>query len=185
MSLDITGQPFGRTSRFETCLKFVLQHEGGFVDDPADRGGATNCGITQGTYDAWCVAHGMPHPSPVRDILADEVEAIYRANYWEAVRAHLLLEPLDLVMFDAAVQHGVKRAVRLLQQALPVEVDGVFGPATLYAVTNKPASLVAYNVMEARRKFYAQIIANDPVNAKFENGWNNRMQALRLAARLT
>lgn len=185
MSLDITGQPFGRTSRFATCLAFVLEREGGFVDDPVDRGGATNHGITQATYDEWCVTKGMPHPSPVRDILPDEVEAIYRAQYWEPVRAHLVLEPLDLVLFDTAVQHGVKQAVKLLQRAVGVDVDGAFGPATLYAVTNRPATLVAYNVMEERRKFYARIIENNPTQAKFEKGWDNRMTALRLETRLT
>ena len=123
--------------------------------------------------------------SSVRDILADEVEAIYRANYWEPVRADLVLPPLDMVLFDTAVQHGPKRAVILLQRAVSVDADGVFGAATLSAVVSRPATLVAYNVMEQRRKFYGQIIAHDPTQERFEAGWDNRMAALAQQTRLT
>ena len=38
---------------FDACLPIILQSEGGFVDNPADPGGATNLGITIGTLSAW------------------------------------------------------------------------------------------------------------------------------------
>ena len=170
-------------SRFDDCLQFVLREEGGFVDDPEDRGGATNYGITQRVYDVWNLAHHLP-PSPVRDILFDEVESIYRANYWDGVHGDSLAPPLDLVMFDTAVQHGASRAVMMLQHAVGVPADGVLGPVTLNAVYNRPASLVAQGVMSQRSAYYDAILANDASQERFRNGWNNRMQALAQATSL-
>jgi len=171
-------------SRFDECLDFVLDREGGFTNDPVDRGGATNFGITQRVYDQYLAAHGLPLAS-VRDITSSEVEAIYRANYWNLVRGDELSSPLDLVLFDCAVQHGAGRAIKFLQQAVMVDVDGVFGPATLRVTVDSPAVLVAARVMELRQAFYAKIIRNDPTQQRFQRGWNNRMVALAQQTGLT
>ena len=164
-------------NNYEACLNFVLEREGGFVDDPVDRGGATNFGITQRVFTEW-LARQRQSPASVRDITSSEVEAIYRANYWNLVRGDELAAPLDLVMFDCAVQHGVGRAIKFLQAAVMVEADGVFGPVTMRVTQDSPAVLVAARVMQTRKEFYAKIIANDPTQKRFQNGWNNRMVAL-------
>ena len=50
-------------TRFDECLPLVLVHEGGYVNHPKDPGGATNKGITQRTYDAWCKRQGYHTPA--------------------------------------------------------------------------------------------------------------------------
>jgi lysozyme family protein len=165
--------------RFDMGLVFVLAREGGFVDDPVDRGGATNFGVTQRAYDRYCQRHEFTQRS-VRDIEQQEVRAIYFEDYWTLVHADKLPPPLDLIMFDSAVQHGVSGATKLLQRALGVKVDGAFGPVTLKAAINYLADKVA----DQRRTYYKDIIANDPSQKRFENGWNNRMAALETAAGL-
>lgn len=165
--------------RFSACLAFVLTREGGFSDDPVDRGGATSQGITQRVYDKYRDRAEVPRRS-VRDIETNEVRAIYFEEYWSPIHADKLSAPLDLVMFDSAVNHGVGGATKLLQRALGVKVDGAFGPITLKAAINHVADKVA----DMRRALYADIIANDPSQRKFERGWNNRMVALETAAGL-
>ena len=39
--------------RVGSCLAFTLHQEGGYVDNRADPGGATNMGITLATYREW------------------------------------------------------------------------------------------------------------------------------------
>ena len=65
---------------FPQALRLVLADEGGVSNHPADRGGLTNKGITQATYDAWRELHGRPSRS-VRAIEHAEVDAIYREQF--------------------------------------------------------------------------------------------------------
>lgn len=95
---------------FEAALSHVLAYEGGYVDHPSDPGGATNRGVTQGTYDAYRADNGWPK-QPVRNISDDEVADIYRTRYWDAIGADELPPALAFVVFDSAVNHGVSRTL--------------------------------------------------------------------------
>lgn len=163
--------------RFATCLPLILRYEGGYVNDPADHGGATNYGITQRVYDAWRESVGRPAQS-VRVILSDEVAAIYERDYWKVVGADEMPAPLDLVCFDAAVNSGPKRAVVWLQRALGVADDGVVGPRTWAALRAAEPVALAGRCIDQReaslRKF-----ATAPGQAKFLNGWLRRTKDLR------
>lgn len=168
-------------SRFEECLAFVLEREGGFSDNPKDKGGATNKGVTQRVYDEWRERKGYEVRS-VADIEQAEVMAIYNEGYWNPVRGIKLAAPLDLAMFDAAVQHGPVRAVKWLQEIVGAERDGRFGSVTLakmadYISKNSLSTLVtAYN--RRRVQFYNDIIESNPTQKVFARGWGNRMMAL-------
>ena len=95
-------------SNFENCLRFVLQYEGGFVNHPADPGGATNLGITRATLARW--RNRPVSIAEVRTLTRDEAAAIYRAHYWNAIGGDLLPAGVDLIGFDIAVNMGVGRA---------------------------------------------------------------------------
>ena len=122
------------TSGFARALPRVLAHEGGYVDDPFDPGGATNKGITFRVYDAYRTRNGLP-TRDVRAISATEVAEIYRLQYWDAVKGDELPPGLDYVLFDGAVNSGPSQSIKWLQRALgDVAVDGQIGQATLAAV---------------------------------------------------
>jgi lysozyme family protein len=74
---------------FDTCLAFTLKEEGGYSDDPADPGGATNMGITLATYRQWADNPNLA-PLQVRDLSERTARAIYRSLYWNALRADAL-----------------------------------------------------------------------------------------------
>lgn len=118
---------------FEAALAKVLVHEGGYVNHPADPGGATNRGVTQRVYDGFRKRRSLPTRS-VRQISDVEVREIYRLQYWNAVRGDELPSGIDYVVFDGAVNSGPKQSVLWLQRALGVEADGHLGEATLQAV---------------------------------------------------
>ena len=118
---------------FEKTTKWLLVHEGGYVNHPRDPGGATNKGVTQRTYDAYRRRMGLSTRS-VRNIDLQEVWDIYRSQYWDAVRGDLLPSGLDYALYDFAVNSGPKRAVQFLQRILRVKDDGIIGNHTLAAI---------------------------------------------------
>lgn len=169
-------------TRFEESLAFVLKHEGGYSDHPADKGGATNMGITQASYDDWRAGQGFPR-QPVSGISGEEVKKIYLSRYWKLGKCDQLPPPLDYVHFDGCVNHGIKQASKFLQRALGVEDDGAIGPKTLSAVRQDDAAgridEVCGNILDQREDFYHKLVEKDPSQKAFIKGWMNRIVGVR------
>jgi lysozyme family protein len=163
---------------FTNALPFVLRWEGGFVDHPADPGGATNRGVTQKVYDVWRAKNGQAQRS-VRELLDAEMAAIYEQNYWHAARCGEVQDKLDLAVFDTAVNMGVGRAVGFLQASVGCAVDGGFGPATLTAVQCCDPAHALPHFCDARESYYHRLVEAKPELQVFLRGWLNRLNALR------
>jgi Glycosyl hydrolase 108 len=91
---------------FGRCIAFVLESEGGLSEDPNDKGGLTNFGISQRAYPKL----------DIRNLTRQQAELIYRADYWHASGADSQPWPLCLIVLDTAVLHGVGRAVEWLRK---------------------------------------------------------------------
>lgn len=161
---------------FERALPVILRAEGGYVHDPADRGGATRCGVTQETYDKWRASMGLD-PQPVAGITMPEIEKIYQLRYWLEARCSEMPWPVSLAHFDAAVNHGPDRANHILQQALGVMADGKIGPITLSATMRADPILLVREMLWERVEFYHMIAKGDQI--KFLRGWLARLIELR------
>lgn len=159
-------------------LPFILRWEGGYVNHPADPGGATNKGVTQKVYDAWRARQGLA-ARDVRQLADAEMQAIYEAGYWLPPRCDVLPGGLDQVQFDTAVNMGVGRAVRFLQQAVGAGVDGDFGAGTLKCVARCDTGTALAAYCDAREAYYRGLVARNPKLAVFQKGWMNRLNALR------
>jgi lysozyme family protein len=118
---------------FDAALRFTLGEEGGYVDDARDRGGATNRGVTQATYDAWRESQGV-RAQDVRLIPESEVRELYRQRYWDAGHCETLPTRLGVAHFDWCVNRGTPGATKTLQQALGVDADGCYGSKTVAAL---------------------------------------------------
>ncbi|MBW8638419.1 hypothetical protein K1W69_14575 [Hoeflea sp. WL0058] len=164
---------------YAQALKFVLRWEGGFVDDPDDRGGRTNKGVTQATYDAWRSGRSLSSKD-VLYITDGEVADIYQSMYWKGARCDRLRDKMAFCQFDTAVNMGPRRAVRILQRATECEEDGVFGAATQAACDgcDIDSALLAYTEIRAT---YYHMFAMKPGQGKFLKGWMNRLNSLRKA----
>ena len=170
------------SARFLACLPFILAREGGKVDDPVDRGGRTAYGVTQLTFDAWRRGRGLAS-GDVWNITPDEISAIYRARFWDVCKCDTLPVGLDLAVFDAAVNHGTRNAIRFLQRTIKTTDDGVFGPmsaaalASLVEAGHTPELIELF--IDIRETFYKAIVERDPTQAKFSRGWSNRLAHLQ------
>jgi lysozyme family protein len=159
---------------FTKALKRVLIHEGGKVDHPKDPGGKTNRGITQRVYNAWLGKSGQ-QPKDVYGITDAEVEAIYKFQFWDAIKGDYLPDGVGYVVFDGAVNSGSKQSVKWLQRALsftPDQVDGVLGTITLDAVNavNDHDALIA-KIIDRREAFLRAL----KTFKTFGKGWMRRI----------
>jgi len=161
---------------FDRALAIVLRFEGGYSNDSSDPGGETNFGITKKVYDSWRIENGAAVQS-VKLITPQEVASIYKNNYWMAAKCDKMTWPLCLIQFDGAVNTGVKRAMQLLQAALGLNPDGVWGPKTLAGVQAATA-ITPYKLMLLRVWFYRNICITNTKLVKFILGWLKRMQQL-------
>ena len=162
---------------FAASLARVLRSEGGRVNDPQDPGGRTNQGITQGTFNAWLSSHGSQHRD-VFTITPDEVSAIYKARYWDAVDADNLPSGLDYALFDFAVNSGPAKAAMTLQGIVGVAEDGKIGPITLAAIAKeRPAFLIPK--LCAMRLGFLKKLSTWP---HFGAGWTNRVNQVDIDA---
>jgi len=154
----------------------VLQREGGYVDHPSDRGGATNMGITRealSEYRGYEVTK-----QEVKDLTEKEARQVYEQRYWIGPGldgiGHRSLHLVDAV-FDAAVNHGPSRAIKFIQAAVHATEDGILGPKTLEAVDQYTDKDLMARITAQRAKFYGRIITNRPSQAVFAHGWMNRL----------
>ena len=119
---------------YEECFARLIGHEGGLVNNPADKGGLTNFGISQRSY-------------PNEDIAAmtlERAQAIYLRDYWGPAGCGSMPDGARLQVFDMAVNSGVGAAVRAVQRAVGTAPDGTFGPITLQALqAMQPARFIA------------------------------------------
>jgi lysozyme family protein len=162
---------------FPPSLEHVLTWEGGYVNHPADPGGATNRGVTQNTYDAYRLGRGLARRS-VRRITASEVADVYWRGYWMTVDACALPAGVDLCTFDAAVHSGPTQAVKWLQRALVVEADGIVGPVTLKAARTLDAEATINRMCDDRMRMLKRL----KTWGTFGRGWTIRVEATRDAA---
>lgn len=151
---------------FDDAFDKLLGHEGSYVDHPADPGGKTNWGITER------VARANGYTGHMRDLPVTDAKRIYRAQYWDAIRADEMPPALRYAVFDAAVNSGPAQALRWLQRATGAVDDGRIGPQTLTLARAAPPDAVLRRMLSQRLKFMASLKSWP----SFGRGW-----ALRVA----
>jgi lysozyme family protein len=137
-----------------------LRHEGGYVNDPKDPGGETKYGISKRAY-------------PDQDIKALTVETagkLYKRDYWDKIKGDNLPEPIAVMVFDFAVNAGVKRAVRMMQKLLNVTADGIIGPKTIQAAIKCDVQDFVTDYASERVNYYMML----KTFKRFGGGWLRR-----------
>lgn len=154
---------------WEKCLELILHHEGGYVNHPKDPGGETNLGVTKRVYEEWGGTKDM------KDLTVEDVEPIYKKNYWDRVKADDLPAGLDLCVFDFGVNAGTGRAAKFLQEMIGTVVDGGIGPNTLKALAiycdSEGVKGAIHEYQRRRQAYYESLSTFDT----FGRGWTRRV----------
>ena len=165
----------------EEMINSTLVKEGGFVNHPADKGGPTNYGITQATLSKYL--QRVATVREVKDLDADTARHIYELRYYREPRIDRLPKPIQHFVFDCAVNHGPRRAIKFTQKVCAesgfgeLAQDGLMGPRTKAAADQCHAQMGEWMLLaliQERKLFYLAIASNNPRQKVFLEGWINR-----------
>lgn len=171
-------------SDFKTALKITLSHEGGYSNVAGDTGGETYQGISRKNWPAW---RGWPIVDKAKPLkqnqllkdqrLADLVEVFYYDHFWKPIQGERIADQrVANFLLDFYINSGY-HAVKTAQRLIGAKEDGVMGPNTLAAINAaEPAELLS-RLKAARLSFLKGIVARNPSQEKFLNGWQNRVDA--------
>ena len=154
-------------SKFDEIIEVVLEHEGGYVNDPKDPGGETNFGIAK-----------RSHPDvDIKNLTKEGAKEIYKEVYWDKNKVESLPEDLWHIYFDMCVNQGKSRAVKIIQRAVngkggSLTVDGGMGPMTIAAIGKSRVELD--RVRAYRVKYYSDLVTKKPDLERFYFGWFKR-----------
>lgn len=166
-------------------IPHILKWEGGWSNDPADKGGPTMKGVTLAVYTLYCKKKGWKEPtqSQLRELTYPEWEDILKSMYWDKWKAdNIKNQSIANLLVDWVWTSGIW-GIKFPQRVLGVTDDGIVGPKTLSAINNYPNQKELFNKLWQRRKQHFTSIANSrPGNQKFLKGWLNRLNDLKYSA---
>ena len=153
-------------TKFDEIIEIVLEHEGGYVNDPDDPGGETKYGISKKAY---------PNED-IKELTVERAKELYKRDYWDKYRTSDLPDRLRHIYVDMCINMGGGRAIKILQEACnsknsnKIDVDGGMGPMTIKAAT----SVEEFRLRAFRVLYYAELIMKKPNLAKYWVGWFRR-----------
>ena len=158
---------------FDKCFELVLEDEGHYVNDPRDPGGRTNLGVTQRAWESYV---GNPvNEEFMRALTPYIVKPFYKAMYWDKIKGDKLPNGVDYAVYDFAVNSGVGRATKMLQQIAGVLVDGSLGPKSMGAIRECDPEQVVDALCDMRLDFLKRL----PTFETFGKGWSRRVAEVK------
>lgn len=157
----------------DQMITAVLKHEGGFVNNPNDKGGATNFGITRETLSEWRA--GPVTVADVKALTEAEARRIYLELFivWPGFDK-ISDSRLRHLAVDSGVQHGPKRVITWLQALVNVTADGKLGPKTAAAINQEGPGRLFNRLLARRIRWYGSLISSARSQAVFAAGWMKR-----------
>lgn len=187
-------------ANFNNAFDILLDHEGGYVNDPHDAGGETYKGISRvynKSWEGWNIVdehknrEGFPKNLEKSTRLDELVRLFYKKHYWDIFQGDdIPTQTVALELFDTGVNMGIDRAVTFLQQSLnilnrneqsyeDIVEDGKFGPNTFkalnkYLLKESPHYLLkVMNILQGMH--YINYMKKSPIQEKYARGWLNRV----------
>lgn len=170
-------------ANIDILAPFILSFEGGFVNHPNDKGGATNKGVTISTWRKVGYDKDGDGDIDVADLklITDEeaVNAVLRPHYWNRWKAdQIKSQSLANILVDWVWGSGAN-GIKIPQQMLGVTADGIVGPKTLAALNSRNPELFFALIKDRRSKFFQDIVNRNSSQRVFLKGWNRRLDCIR------
>jgi lysozyme family protein len=140
---------------FNLSFDRLLGHEGGYVNDQNDPGGETNWGISKRSYPTL----------DIKNLTREVAKKIYLNDFWNVVTG--VPDSVKFQVFDAAVNHGITAAIRMLQRAVGVADDGKWGTFSSGTAATKAESDILMLFIAERAEYFTRLM-NWPNHGK---GW--------------
>lgn len=157
---------------FSKILSRVISHEGGFTDNTKDpgnwTGGKVGVGELKGTKYGLSAAS---YPDlDIKNLKWEDAEKIYWEWYRDC-KLYNLRSAMQYQMFDAAFNHGIRKANQFYQRAVKVDDDGIIGHKTMAAAEAMDVNDVLMRFLAKRLEFFTKLEHFD----EFGRGWSRRI----------
>lgn len=165
-------------ANFETYYSKLISAEGGYVNDPEDRGGETYRGISRKNFPNWggwnVVDRAKLTKGQILPSLEPLVKSFYKNRFWVSIFADQIKnQSIAEIIADWKVNGGLN--IKSIQKIVKVKPDGVLGVDTVQAINEANPKVLFDQIKTARQAHYDKIVLNDPTQKKFYDGWKNRL----------
>lgn len=171
---------------FLVAFPLIGVHEGGYAKVSGDSGGETYAGISRRNWPKWAGWAIVDACQPLRNgeviegDIALLVAGFYKANFWDTIKLYgVMSQRVANFVFDWYVNSG-GYAVKHLQQVVGVADDGIMGPGTVAAVNAADEGALMAELIRVRVEYYKSIVARNPGQGKFLQGWINRANSFNI-----
>lgn len=156
------------------AMPHILKWEGGYSNNPNDKGGCTMKGVTIATYRQY---YGNNKTcNDLKKITDNEWLHIFEEGYWNPCKGtNIKNQSVANIIVDWAWNSGVKTVIKKVQKILKVETDGFIGNITLKALNEFNQAELFKEIYLARVDHYINICEKDPSQKEFLEGWMNRI----------
>lgn len=178
-------------ANFDRAVEVLLRHEGGYVNNVRDPGGATNFGVSlrflrnQSLINADYDKDGDLDENDIRLMNQRQASDIYRKMFWDKCGvSYINSQAVANMAFGLCVNMGPSPAIKLLQRAANMLaghglllVDGELGPKSVQMINAlQPYDLLA-KYKEAAIGYYEDLVERNPSLKVFLKGWLNRINS--------
>lgn len=166
-------------AKFEMFSGKLLTFEGGYVNNPVDRGGPTKFGVILKTWQEYGYDKDKDGDIDIEDlkvITTSDAKAIAKKIFWDYFRADdIKNQSIAEMIVDWGYNSGRVTVARRIQRILGVTVDGVIGPKTLAAINQANQSKLFESIKKDRKEFIEHLVRINPDQQIFYKGWMNRI----------
>lgn len=161
----------------ELCAKELMVSEGGFTNDPNDRGnwtsGKIGVGELKGTkYGISAMAYPL---EDIKNITQERAIELFKKDYWDLCKCDKLPDALSIVVSDCAYNSGCTRANKLLQKCLKVSEDGIIGKITLSKIDDFDLTYLVEEYSKNRLDYLQSL----KTWKRYGKGWGNRVEKIK------
>ena len=163
---------------FDQAIPLILKHEGGYVDDKDDLGGATNRGIIFKVFKQYAEQLGLPATKEgLKQLTENQAKQIYKLQFWDKMRGdNIIDQQVANLIFDGFVNAGTN-GIKIAQRVAGVDQDGILGAKSIATINAAAPRIIFEGIKDERIRYYHMIAERREKNKKFLKGWLNRINS--------
>ena len=158
-------------------IPIIKKWEGGYSDNPNDRGGATNSGVTLAVYQS--VYGKSKTKNDLKRMTSDQWNYIFTKLYWNKWKAdEIKNQSIANILVDWVWMSGYG-TIKKIQSLFGLTSDGIVGNKTISYINSHDQEEVFNKIWNRRKSFYESLVKNNPSQKVFLKGWMNRLNTFK------